>query len=88
MKSGADLGWGRFSKSFENFVDLFFKSTKLIFRALTNHFKDSILTKLSEPQAKIFLKKAKNGVFRHFLKNVDQKIAFFRRALPPPPKLV
>ena len=39
--SGADLGFspggGGFSKIFKNFVDLFFRSTELIFRALPNH---------------------------------------------------
>ena len=72
-------GGGRF---FINFVDLFFKLTKLILWALVTHFKEPILIKLSVPQAKLW-KKVKKGVFRQFLENFDLKIAFFWRALPP-----
>ena len=32
---------------------------------------------------KILKNNPKKGIFRHFLENFDQKIAFFRRALPP-----
>ena len=40
--AGADLGFSRgggggYSKKFENFVDLFFRSTKLKFQALAKH---------------------------------------------------
>ena len=52
-------GGGIFKKSlkfFENFVDLFFKSAELIFRALPKHG--------------LILKKSKKGVFRHFLKKL------------------
>ena len=45
--------------------------------------KTPILTKLSAPQAKFKKNRPKKGVFRYFLKNVDQKIAFFWRALTP-----
>ena len=45
-------GWGAdFHKFFENFVDIFFRSTKLIFLALTEHYDDPILTKKLEPLA-------------------------------------
>ena len=41
LVAGADLGFSRggadFQKKFENFDDLFFRSTKLIFRALPKH---------------------------------------------------
>ena len=40
-----------FHKFFENFVDIFFRSTKLIFRALTDYYDDPILTKKFEPLA-------------------------------------
>ena len=56
VRSGADLGFSRggadFQKIFENFVDLFFRSTKLIFRALPKHCFAPILAKFSAPQAK------------------------------------
>ena len=45
----------------QNFVYLFFRSTKLIFWALSNHYKDRNLNKFSAPQAS-FLNKAKNSV--------------------------
>ena len=58
MKSGADLGFSRgggadFQKIFQNFDDLFFffRSTKLIFRALPKHCFAPILAKFSAPQA-------------------------------------
>ena len=53
-----------------------------MFWALENHYKDRNLNKFSAPQA-IFFKKGQKSVFRHFLENFDQKIAFYRRALPP-----
>ena len=87
--SGADLGFSRggggadFQKIFENFVDLFFRSTKLIFRALPKHCFVPIFGYIFCAAGKILKKQAKNGVFRHFLEIIDQKIAFFRRALPP-----
>ena len=42
LATGADLGFSRgggavFQKNFENFDDLFFRSTKLTFRALLMH---------------------------------------------------
>ena len=44
-------GGGGFSKKFENFDDFFFRSTKLIFRALPKHCFAPILAKFSAPQA-------------------------------------
>ena len=43
--AGADLGFSRgggedFPKCFENFVDLFYRSTILILRALSKHYND------------------------------------------------
>ena len=54
-RGGAD-----FQKIFENFDDLFFffRSTKLIFRALPKHGFVPILAKFFAPQAKIFAPKA------------------------------
>ena len=65
-------------------MDLSFRSTKMIFWALPNQYKDPILTKFSALQANFWRRKkqAKKGVFRDFFENVDQKIPFFRRALP------
>ena len=55
MEPGADLGFSRggadFQKKFENFDDLFFRSTKLIFRALPKHCFAPILAIFSAPQA-------------------------------------
>ena len=39
-------GVGGFSKQCENFVDLFFKSINLMFRALRKYYKDLFLAKL------------------------------------------
>ena len=44
--------------------------------------KDPRLTKIFAPQAIYSKKQDKKGVFMHFLENFDQKIAYFRRALP------
>ena len=69
-------GGADFQKNFENFVDLFFfRSTKLIFRALL--FWLNFLRR-----RQIFEKTVKKAVFGHFLKNFDKKIAFFWRAVP------
>ena len=40
-------GAADFQKVFENFDDLFFRSAKLIFRALLKHYKDAVFAKLS-----------------------------------------
>ena len=47
----------RDQKISKNSINLFFRSTKLIFRALTNHYKDPILTKFSAQQAELWKKK-------------------------------
>ena len=59
MQSGADLGFSRggggggadFQKKMKNFDELFFRSSKLIFRALPKHCFAPILAKLCAPQA-------------------------------------
>ena len=38
-----------FQKKFENFVELFSRSTKLTFRALPKHEKDPVLVRFSAP---------------------------------------
>ena len=87
--TGADLGNLGFSRGegriFEKLSKilttfLFFRPTKLIFRALLKHGFVPILAKFL---GKVLKKQAKKGVFRHFLENFDKKIAFFRRAVPP-----
>ena len=60
-------GGGGFRKKFSR---TFFRSTKLIFWALPNQYKDPILTKLFVPQASF----SKNFIM-HFLEIFDQKIA-------------
>ena len=64
-------------------MSTFFRSTKLIFWALPNHYKDPYFWKKARkrPQAK-FWKKAKKSVFKHFLENFDRKIAFFGARSP------
>ena len=65
-----DLGFSRggadFQKNFKNFVDLFFRSTNLIFRALLNHCFARFLTKLRRRQN--FEKEAKKAFFGTFWK--------------------
>ena len=63
-------------------LEHFFRSTKLIFWALPNHYEDPRLINFSPPQVIFFKKQAKKGVFMHFSENFGQKIAFFRRVLP------
>ena len=48
--------------------------------------KDPVSVKFSS--GKILKKQAKKGISRHFLKNVDQKTALFRRALLPQNKYI
>ena len=68
---------------FENFVDLFFfRSTELIFWALPKHGLVPVWGQIFCAAGKILKKQSKQGVFRHFLESFDQKIAFFRSALP------
>ena len=52
MDLGFSRGGGGFSKFFRNFVDLFFRSTELIFRALPTHSLVPVSAKISAPQAK------------------------------------
>ena len=56
-RGGAD-----FQKIFQNFHDLFFRSIKLIFRALSKHCFAPILAKFSAPQV-IFLKNSQESRF-------------------------
>ena len=79
-------GSAEFQKIFENFVDLFFffRSTKLIFRALPKHLKDPVVAKICKfvRRRKILKKKVKKGVlgaFRKILGSVSQKWIFLRR---------
>ena len=53
------------------------------FWALPKHDLVLFLAKIFSAAGKNLKKQSKKGVFRHFLENFDQKIAFFRRALPP-----
>ena len=48
-----------FQNNIENFADLFFRLTKLVFRTLSEHDKNPILTKKKQfaPQTNIFKKK-------------------------------
>ena len=77
---GGGGGWGSdFQKKFESFDDFFFRSTKLIFRALPKHcFAPFFCLNFLLRRRQIFEKKTvKKAVFGHFLKNFDKKIAFF-----------
>ena len=78
LYAGGDLGISRggggggFSKKkSENFVDLFFRLTKLIFWALSKHSKDRNLTKFLRRRPIFEKRQKKKGVFRCFLKNVE-----------------
>ena len=64
----------------ENF-GLFLRSTKLILRALPEYYKDTLWIKLFA-RKQLCEKKVKNAVFFHFLKNFDQKSAFFLARAP------
>ena len=83
--TGADQGFSRggriFKKNFENFVDLFFRSSKLISRALPKHCFVPILAKFSAPQAKVKIgqKKAFLGTFWKIL---AEKLRFFGARSP------
>ena len=63
-KSVRQSGSG-FQKIFENFVDLFLRSTKLIFSGLSEDYKNPILT---------------NSVFGYILKNFTKFFYFWARA--------
>ena len=86
--AGADLGFSRgggagFQKNVKNFDDLFYKSTKLIFWAFRNHYKDPGLAKCSTPQTKFWKnympKKTYLGAFSKFW---TKNCVFSARALP------
>ena len=76
---------GGFSKKFPKFWRpfFFFRSTKLIFRALPKHCFAPILAKFSAPQANFWKNSKKKAVFGHFLKNFDKKNCFFLARAPP-----
>ena len=65
-------GLADFQKIFENFVELVFRSIKLIFRVLSEQYKDSILSWMQ-----IFEKTYQKSRFWALFENFDQKIAFF-----------
>ena len=84
---GVDLRFSRrafdlFLSTF--FVDLFFRLTKMIFWAIAYLYKYPIRPNVLR-RRQVFEKIGQKGVFRHFLKNFDQKIAFFYGR--PPTKL-
>ena len=68
MNDLSDVG-----RVFENLIDCFLSSTKLIFLALFEHYKNPVLTKTLR-RSQIF---EKTGAFRHSFENFDQYIAFF-----------
>ena len=88
MYLGFSRGAGGFG--FSNFIDIFyfcFRSTKLNYRALTNHYKDLILSKFSAPQAKlgffeILKKQDEKGVLGTFWKILTKKSRFFGARFP------
>ena len=78
-------GGANFQKKIRKFwrpFFFFFRSTKLIFRALPKQCFAPILAKFSAPQAN-FWKNSQKSRFGHFLKNFDKKIAFFLARAPP-----
>ena len=87
-EAGADLGFSRggggadFQKIFENFDDLFFRSSKLIFRALLKQYENAVLAKFLRRQI-LKKKTGKKVIFGLFLENFDKKIAFFLGARSP-----
>ena len=86
LYTGADLGFsrggGRIFKKFSKILTtFFFRSTKLIFRALPKHCFAPILAKFSAPQAN-FWKNSQKSRFWALFEKFWQKIAFFWRALP------
>ena len=77
-EQGADLGVSRGVG--ENSV--FYRSTRLIFRALKNRYKDPILSKFAAPGAIFRKNTGQNGILGTFWKNLTTKSRFFWRALP------
>ena len=83
LYTGADLGFsrggrGRIFRKFRKFCRPFFlRSTKLIFWALVNLYKDPILTKFSAPQAKFWKKTGQKRRFRTIFGKCWQKNCVF-----------
>ena len=88
MCSWADLGFSREGGGiFKKFCRPFFRSTKLIFRALPKHCFVHILAKFSAPQAKFKKKKqARKAFLGTFWKMLTKKNRVFSVRSPPPPK--
>ena len=83
--SGADLGFSRggdLQKQFENFFVFFLRSTKLVFRALSKHYRLCFGQNFCAAD-KVLKKQAKIGVFRHFLENFAEKNRVFSARAPP-----
>ena len=71
-------GGGGFSKYFGKFCPTFFRSTKMIFRALPKHYKDRVLSKFSAQQAaKLWRNRPKIAVSGTFSKMFTKKPRFF-----------
>ena len=87
---GADLGFSRgggrifekISKILTTFF-FFFRSTKLIFRALPKHCFAPILAKFCAPQANFWKNSKKKPFLGTFWKILTKKIAFFLARAPP-----
>ena len=84
---GADLGFSRgggadFQKIFQNFHDLFFRSTKLIFRALPKHCFAPILDKFCAPQANFWKNSQKKPFLGTFWKILTKNSVFFGARSP------
>ena len=76
---------GVFPKKFQKFCRLFFRSTKLIFRAIPENYNNLILTKKFAPyaQAKFLKKQVKYTVFGHFLEKYQRgTLLLVRRSNP------
>ena len=88
IRSGADLGFSRrgggadFQKIVQNFDDLFFRSTKLIFRALPKHCFARTLAKFSAPQANFWKNSQKSRFWALFEKFWQKNRVFFGARSP------
>ena len=78
------MGGGGFSKNFENFIDLFLGRPNW-FSELSNHYKDTILTKFFAPQAKFWEKKSgqKSRFYVIFGKIWPKKVCDFSARASP-----
>ena len=86
--SGEDLGFSRggvriFKKNFQKTCRHFFRSTELIFRALTKHRLVPVLAKFSAPQSNFLKKQAKNAFLGTFWKILTKKNRGFSARAPP-----